>query len=222
MPLETLMKGVRAMFSAASTYGHLTCPPDQVPPPTRDLDPGTSPATAVLAGGCFWCTEAVFKAVDGILGVRSGYTGDTAETADYRTVCTGRTNHAEAIELTYDPATISFGRILQIFFTVAHDPTQKNRQGGDVGPQYRSAIFYSSADEQAVARAYIAQLEAAGVMNGRIQTTLEPLDSFFEAEDYHQDFAARNPHQPYIQAISQPKVGKLKKYFDNLLKSEAK
>lgn len=222
MPIAPFLNGMRAMFSAASSYGHLTCPPDQVPAPTRDLDAGPAPATAVFAGGCFWCTEAVFKAVDGVIGVRSGYTGDNAETADYRTVCTGRTNHAEAIEIAYDPATVSYGRLLQIFFTVAHDPTQKNRQGGDVGPQYRSAIFYTTPEEKAVATAYIEQLQEAGTINGRIQTTLEPLDQFFEAEDYHQDFAAKNPQQPYIQAISQPKVGKLEKYFSNLLKYEAK
>lgn len=208
------------MFSAQAAYGHLNVPPDRVPLPTGAFDPGPTPARAVLAGGCFWCTEAVFSAVDGVQSVRSGYTGDSEETADYRTVCTGRTRHAEAIEIVYDPKTVSYGRLLQLFFTVAHDPTQKNRQGHDVGPQYRSAIFYASEEERAFAAAYMAELNASGLISGRIETTLEPLGPFYEAEDYHRDFAARNPNQPYIQAVSRPKVDKLSRYFDDLLKAE--
>lgn len=208
------------MFSAQAAYGHLTVPPDRVPRPTGEFDAGPAPARAVFAGGCFWCTEAVFLAVDGVRSVRSGYTGDSEETADYRTVCTGRTKHAEAIEIVYDPQTVSYGQLLQIFFTVAHDPTQKNRQGNDVGPQYRSAIFYASEEERAFAARYIEELNASGLIANPIATTLEPLGAFYEAEDYHQDFAARNPNQPYIQAISRPKVDKLARYFDDLLKAE--
>ena len=150
--------------------------------------------------------------------MKSGYTGGTADTADYRTVCSGNTNHAEAIEITYDGSKTSFGQLLKIFFSVAHDPTQLNRQGNDVGRQYRSAIFYADQSQQDVARAYIAQLNASKVFSQPIVTTLEPLDEFYVAEDYHQDYAARNPNQPYIAYISAPKVDKLRQYFPERLK----
>ena len=194
--------------------------PDQFPDPATDIPLTSEPSIqrAVLAGGCFWCTEAVYRQLQGVTDVKSGYTGGTADTADYRTVCSGNTNHAEAIEITYDGSKTSFGQLLKIFFSVAHDPTQLNRQGNDVGRQYRSAIFYADQSQQDVARAYIAQLNASKVFSQPIVTTLEPLDEFYVAEDYHQDYAARNPNQPYIAYISAPKVNKLRQYFPERLK----
>jgi peptide-methionine (S)-S-oxide reductase len=194
----------------------------KLPLPTLDLAPADepSPATIVLAGGCFWCVEAVFLPVNGVLKVRSGYAGGTPETADYQSVCSGATDHAEVIEVTYDPAQVSLGRLLQLFFGVAHDPTQLNRQGNDRGRQYRSAIFYSTPRQREVAEAYIAQLDAAGVFPAPIATTLEPLDAFYEAEPYHQNYAARNPGQPYIVFTALPKVEKLKDAFPEALRTE--
>jgi peptide-methionine (S)-S-oxide reductase len=172
----------------------------------------------VLAGGCFWCTEAVYRDLNGVLGVRPGYAGDTKDTADYKTVCTGMTNHAEVIEVAYDADTINLGTILKIFFSIAHDPTQLNRQGNDVGRQYRSAVFYANEEQKRVAEAYIAQLQAAGAFDKPIATTLEPLTEFFEAEAYHHDYAARNPFQGYIRAVALPKVEKLRKVHGDKLK----
>ena len=190
-----------------------------LPLPTLDLAPADEPgpATIVLAGGCFWCVEAVFLPVNGVLKVRSGYAGGTPETADYQSVCSGSTDHAEVVEVTYDPEQVSLGRLLQLFFGVAHDPTQINRQGNDRGRQYRSAIFYSTPRQREVAEAYIAQLNAAGVFAAPIATTLEPLGEFYEAEAYHQNYAALHPGQPYIQAVAAPKVAKLCRYFPGLL-----
>jgi len=202
-----------------SLFGAKEWAPSDFPEPSSDLDAGeTTSRTAVIAGGCFWCTEAVFKQLEGVTAVRSGYCGGTPETADYRTVCSGMTGHAEAIEVTYDPRVISYGQILRVFFSVAHDPTQKNRQGNDMGPQYRSAVFFADEDEKQVAETYIAELDASGVFPGPVVTTLEPLETFFEAEAYHQDYAAQNPMQPYIMHISQPKVAKLRKAFPEKLK----
>ena len=175
-------------------------------------------ALAVLAGGCFWCTEAVYRELDGVLQVVSGYSGGSADTADYETVCTGRTEHAEVIQIAYDPSRLTFGALLRIFFAVAHDPTQLDRQGNDVGPQYRSAIFYADAEQERIAEAYIAQLDAAKVFGKPIVTQLEPLEKFFEAEAYHQNYAALHPGQPYIQAVAAPKVEKLRAYFGDALK----
>ena len=190
--------------------------------PDPKLDPplAAPPAerTAVLAGGCFWCVEAVFKELRGVKAVRSGYAGGTAATADYKSVCSGRTAHAEAIEVRYDAGQTTFGQLLKIHFSVAHDPTQKDRQGNDAGRQYRSAIFFEDEEQRRVAEAYIRQLDEAGVFGSPIATTLEPLDKFYEAEDYHQDYAARNPGQPYIAYIAQPKVEKLREAFPDKLK----
>ena len=192
-----------------------------LPFPELDLTPATDPAPAsiVLGGGCFWCTEAVFLSLDGVLSVRSGYAGGTAATANYQAVCSGSTDHAEVIEVAYDPARITLGRILQVFFDVAHDPTQLNRQGHDMGRQYRSAIFYRTPEQRRVAEAYIAQLNRAHAFESPIVTTLEPLEAFFEAEGYHQNYAARNPGQPYIQFSTVPKMAKLRDSFAPLLKA---
>ena len=174
--------------------------------------------TAVFAGGCFWCVEAVFKELRGVQSVRSGYAGDSAATANYRDVCSGMTKHAEAIEIVYDASQTTFGQLLKIHFSVAHDPTHKDRQGNDVGRQYRSAIFVSGEEQRRVAEAYIRQLNGAGVFASPIVTTLEPLETFYPAEDYHQDYGARNPGQPYIVYIAQPKVDKLRENFEDRLK----
>ncbi|HEY9568862.1 MAG TPA: peptide-methionine (S)-S-oxide reductase MsrA [Thalassobaculum sp.] len=193
--------------------------PSTFPDPALDVPAGgAGERTAVLAGGCFWCTEAVFKELAGVRNVRPGYAGGTAETADYRTVCTGTTGHAEAIAVTYDPSVISYGALLKVFFSVAHDPTQLDRQGNDRGPQYRSAVFPADAEEQRVAEAYIAQLDDAGVFAAPIVTTVEPLERFYEAEADHYDYAARNPAQPYIVHVSTPKVEKLRHAYPTKLK----
>lgn len=196
-------------------------PADQFPDPAIDIPPDRTgtPHTVVLGGGCFWCTEAVFVKLDGVISVVSGYAGGTADTADYRTVCSGMTDHAEVIRVRYDPSRISYGQILKVFFAVAHDPTHLNRQGNDIGRQYRSAIFYADDEQRKVAAAYIEQLKQAKVFPTPIVTTLEPLEQFFEAEDYHQDFVARNPAQPYVAAVALPKVKKLEKAFKDKLKT---
>lgn len=194
--------------------------PDEFPDPNLDVAPDDTSGEqrVVLAGGCFWCVEAVYAEVEGITGLTSGYAGGTAETADYDTVCSGRTNHAEAVEVRFDPTQISFGQVLKLFFSVAHDPTTLNRQGADVGRQYRSAIFYTSPEQQKVASAYIDQLDEAGVFRGKIVTELQPLEQFFVGEEYHQGYAAAHPNQPYIAAVAMPKVQKLRRYFSGSLK----
>jgi len=191
--------------------------PDPVPVP----DAGDAGNSIVLAGGCFWCTEAVYAQLDGVLSVRPGYAGGSEATANYDDVCTGTTGHAEAIEIVFDPARVPLGEVLKIFFSIAHDPTQVNRQGADVGSQYRSAIFYANEAQHLIAERYIAQIEAAGLFDAPIATTLEPLHRFYVAESYHHDYAARNPWQPYIRAVAAPKVEKLRKTHGDLLKDRA-
>ena len=183
------------------------------PVPAFDVKPAGGKQTAVLAGGCFWCMEAVFKQVDGVEEVISGYSGGTKDTAKYDIVSTGRTGHAEAVFVTYDPAKISYGQILRIFFSVAHDPTTLNRQGPDVGTQYRSAIFYAGEDQRRVAEAYIKQINDAHVLHGPIVTQVVPLDKFYTAEACHQDYAAQHASNPYIVNVADPKVEKLKKMY---------
>lgn len=194
--------------------------PDAVPPPAFDIAAADDCGEVVLAGGCFWCTEAVFCRLDGVRAVMPGYAGGAADTANYKAVCSGDTGHAEVVRVVYDPARISYGQLLCVFFSVAHDPTQKNRQGNDVGTQYRSAIFAADPAQRDVAAAYIRQLDASGIFHAPIATTLEPLEVFFVAESYHHDYAALNPGQPYIQAVAQPKVEKLEHYFGERLKPD--
>ena len=191
--------------------------PEDFPDPIVDsaLADKAGQSRAVLAGGCFWCVEAVYKNLEGVSSVKSGYAGGSAETADYETVSTGTTNHAEAVEVLYDPSRISFGQILKVFFAIAHDPTQLNRQGPDTGRQYRSAIFYADDEQKRVAEAYIDQLNKARVFDAPIVTEVAPLKAFFEAETYHQDYAARNPSNPYIVYNAQPKVTKLRSYQES-------
>ena len=191
--------------------------PERFPDPVDDL-PAEGIRKAVLAGGCFWCVEAVYLNLEGVKSVTSGYAGGDAAHANYEAVCTGTTGHAEVVEIEYDSRVIRYGQLLKIFFSVAHDPTQKDRQGNDRGPQYRSAIFYQSPEEHAVAKAYIQQLDNAGAFTAPIATTLEPLEAFYRGEDYHQNFAHHNPHQGYIVHVAKPKVEKLAHAFPDLLK----
>jgi peptide-methionine (S)-S-oxide reductase len=190
--------------------------PEQFPDPVVDaaLADKAGQSRAILAGGCFWCVEAVYKNLEGVSSVKSGYAGGTKETADYETVSSGTTDHAESVEVVYDPSRISYGQILKVFFAIAHDPTQLNRQGPDTGRQYRSAIFYMDGEQQRVAQAYIDQLNKAHVFDQPIVTEVVPLEAFYQAETYHQDYAARNPLNPYIVFNAQPKVRKLRSYQD--------
>ncbi len=176
--------------------------------------------TVVLAGGCFWCTEAVFNQIAGVEKVVSGYAGGDAATANYDAVCGGKTGHAEAIQVTYDPNKISYEQLLKIFFGVAHDPTQLNRQGADRGTQYRSAIFYSDPEQKRIAEAYIQQLEQAKVFDAPIVTEVAPLKAFYPAEEHHQNFCSLNPWNPYVMGVANPKVKKTKKQFPELLKNK--
>ena len=173
----------------------------------------------MFAGGCFWCTEAVFEQIKGVENVVSGYAGGDRKSAHYDIVSAGRTDHAESIQITFDPAKISYGQLLKIFFSVAHDPTQLNRQGPDQGRQYRSAIFFGNPEQKRVAEAYIQQLEQAHVFSKPIVTQVSELQAFYPAEEYHQDFVQRNPTHPYVMANAIPKLQKLKKEYGGLLKS---
>ncbi|WP_370233529.1 peptide-methionine (S)-S-oxide reductase MsrA [Alloalcanivorax venustensis] len=193
--------------------------PDRFPDPVEDVPTDQDVGRAVLAGGCFWCVEAVYQPLDGVQSVVSGYAGGDAESANYEAVCSGRTGHAEVVEVRYDPHRISYGALLKLFFAVAHDPTQKDRQGNDRGPQYRSAIFPVDDAQRKVAEDYIQQLGNAGAFTAPIVTTLEPGHPFHPAEDYHQDFARRNPNQPYITHVAKPKLEKLHAAFPEMLKT---
>jgi peptide-methionine (S)-S-oxide reductase len=192
--------------------------PIPVPPPAVDapLKSAGTVETAVLAGGCFWGVQAVYQHVNGVRSAVSGYAGGTKETADYDLVSRGRTSHAEAVEITFDPSVISYGTILRIFFSVVHDPTQRDRQGPDVGPHYRSAIFSTDAEQQRIATAYVAQLDAVNVFGKAIATQLNGAVPFYPAEAYHQDYATLHPNEPYILIHDRPKVEHLKTMFPTL------
>jgi peptide-methionine (S)-S-oxide reductase len=172
--------------------------------------------TAVFAGGCFWGTQSVFERVKGVLKTTAGYAGGSAETATYAQVTTETTGHAESVRVVYDPSKITYGQLLRVFFSVAHDPTQLNRQGNDVGTSYRSAIFYTNDEQRKISQAYIAQLDAAHVFPKQIVTQVVPLKGFYDAEQYHQDYALHNPDNPYIQVCDRPKIEALKKQFPEL------
>jgi peptide-methionine (S)-S-oxide reductase len=189
-------------------------PAPAIDAPKEPSRPG-APAlqTVVLAGGCFWGVQAVFQHVKGVSQAVSGYAGGTRDTASYEVVSSGRTGHAESVQVTFDPRQISYGRILQIYFSVAHDPTQLNRQGPDSGPQYRSAIFYRDDSQKSIAQAYIAQLDKAGVFKHPIVTQMSPLTEFYPAEAYHQDYATLHPSSPYIAFNDLPKVENLQRVF---------
>lgn len=184
-----------------------------IPAPAVDVQGADGVQTAVLAGGCFWGVQGVFQHTAGVVNAASGYAGGSKMTADYNLVSTGTTGHAESVQIKYDPKKISYGKILQIFFSVVHDPTQLNRQGPDSGTQYRSAIFTTSDEQKKVADAYIAQLNAAKVYRKPIVTKVGPLEGFYQAEAYHQDYLTLNPTAPYIAYNDIPKVENLKKLF---------
>ena len=186
-----------------------------LPPPALD-PPQTGEQKAVFAGGCFWGVDAVFKSVKGVQRVVSGYAGGKQSTAHYEMVGSGRTGHAESVEVTYDPAQISYGKLLEVFFSVAHDPTQLNRQGPDEGTQYRSAIFYANENQKQVADAYVRQLEEAHAFKHKIVTQVTPLTGFYPAEGYHQNYLALHPNEPYILFNDLPKLDHLKKEFPDL------
>ncbi|MEJ7605261.1 MAG: peptide-methionine (S)-S-oxide reductase MsrA [Bryobacteraceae bacterium] len=202
------------VFSCLSLSAAVTALPD----PSVDVPAAKGKQKAVFAGGCFWCTEVVFEQLAGIEKVVSGYAGGKQADARYDQVSAGRTEHAEAIEITYDPAKISYGQLLKVFFSVAHDPTQLNRQGPDSGRQYRSAIFYKDAEQKKVSEAYVSQLNEAKVFGKPIVTVLGQLDSFYPAEEYHQDFVKRNPGHPYVVVNALPKIQKVKKEFPALVR----
>lgn len=193
-------------------------PKTPVPPATVDASLASSPGkqTAVFAGGCFWGTQSVFERVKGVVKTTAGYAGGSASTATYDQVTTETTGHAESVEVVYDPSKLTYGQLLRVFFSVAHDPTQLNRQGPDVGTSYRSAIFYLNDDQRRIASAYIAQLDNAKVFPGRIVTQVTALKGFYPAESYHQDYALHHPDNPYIQVCDRPKVEMLKQQFPEL------
>lgn len=197
-------------------------PKTAIPPPKADLPLASTPGkqTAVFAGGCFWGTQAVFQRVRGVVKTTAGYAGGSASSATYDQVTTETTGHAESVEVVYDPSKITYGQLLRVFFSVAHDPTQLNRQGPDVGTSYRSVIFYPNDDQKRIATAYIAQLDEAKVFPGRIVTQVTPLKGFYRAEDYHQDYAIHNPNSSYIQVCDRPKIEMLKQQFPELFINE--
>ncbi len=197
-------------------------PAVSIPSPLIDQPLATSKgsATAVLAGGCFWGIQAVFEHVKGVTRVTAGYSGGAAGTAQYETVSSGATGHAESVRITYDPSQVSYGQLLKVYFSVAHDPTELNRQGPDEGTQYRSAIFYASDEQRRIAEAYIDQLNKAKVYSRSIATQVVPLKGFYPAEDYHQDYAVHHPNDPYIRINDLPKVDHLRETLPELFVSK--
>jgi peptide-methionine (S)-S-oxide reductase len=205
-----LLIGVKKMVLGAERK-------EPIPAPVVDEQhPAAGHQTAVFAGGCFWGVQTVFQRVKGVTATTAGYSGGTAATATYNQVSSEETGHAEAVKVVFDPAKISYGTLLRIFFSVVHDPTELNRQGPDVGTSYRSAIFFTSLEQQKVAAAYIAQLDAAHVFPKPIVTQVVPLKAFYDGEDYHQDYAEKNPNNPYIQVCDVPKTAALKQQFPEL------
>ena len=193
-------------------------PRSPIPPPKTDAALAQTPGkqVAVFAGGCFWGTQSVFERVKGVLATTAGYAGGSAATATYAQVTQENTGHAESVRVVYDPAKITYGQLLRVFFAVVHDPTQLNRQGPDVGTSYRSAIFFTSEEQRQLSLAYIAQLDAAKVFSRPIVTQVTPLKGFYDAESYHQDYALHNPSNPYIQVCDRPKIEALKQQFPEL------
>jgi peptide-methionine (S)-S-oxide reductase len=193
-----------------------------VPAPAVDEVKATAPGkqTAVVAGGCFWGIQAVFQHVRGVISATSGYAGGSAKTADYETVSGGRTGHAESVQIVYDPSQVTYGELLRVFFSVAHDPTELNRQGPDEGTQYRSAIFYGTEEQKRIAEAYIAQLDHAKVFHHKIVTQVVALQGFYPAEGYHQNYATIHPNDPYIVYNDAPKVANLRREFPEMYKGK--
>jgi peptide-methionine (S)-S-oxide reductase len=207
------------LVGAALIFGRGAIAESAVKIPAPAMDVSTAPAaseTAVFAGGCFWGIQGVFQHTKGVTLAVSGYAGGEKNTASYETVSTGSTGHAESVQVTYDPKVISYGKLLQVYFSVAHDPTQLNHQFPDTGTQYRSAVFYKDAQQKQVTEAYIAQLNAAHVYKNKIVTQVTPLKGFYAAENYHQDYATIHPDQPYIATYDLPKIGNLKTMFPDV------
>lgn len=206
--------GISGMMPAAMAQEGIA-----IPAPTLNISQVEGAQTVVLAGGCFWGVQGVFQNVEGVLSAVSGYAGGTAETANYPAVTTGRTGHAEAVKVKFDPSKISYGEILQIYFSASHDPTQLNRQGPDHGPQYRSAIFPQNEEQAEAAKAYISQLNKERIYNAAIVTKIESGETFYPAEDYHQDYMVNNPSQPYIVMNDLPKLDHLKRLFPERIRA---
>lgn len=216
--LRTLARSAALLLAALPILSCHAATDAPVPPAKTDVTLAAVPSrtTAVFAGGCFWGTQAVFERVKGVVETTAGYSGGSAATAHYDDVTTETTGHAESVCVVYDPSKITYGQLLRIFFSVAHDPTQLNRQGNDVGTSYRSAIFYANDEQKLIAADYIAQLDAAHVFPKPIVTQLVPLKGFYSAEEYHQDYALKNPDNPYIYVCDRPKIAALKKEFPDL------
>ena len=221
MPSSTRL----ALVLFASLLGATACsakagpsPSAALPAPVQDAPRAATAGqqTAVISGGCFWGIQAVFQHVKGVISATSGYSGGSAKTAEYEVVSTGETGHAESVQIVYDPSQITYGELLRVFFSVAHDPTQLNRQGPDEGTQYRSSIFYNNDEQKRIADAYIAQLDQAKVFSSPIVTKVVPLQAFYPAEAYHQNYAALHPNQPYIMFNDAPKVAHLRQEFPEI------
>jgi peptide-methionine (S)-S-oxide reductase len=216
--LRKFVNALLLMWLGATIACHASSAAVKLPNPATDepLSKTRSSETVVLAGGCFWGIQAVFEHVKGVTSATAGYSGGSASTAQYETVSTGRTGHAESVKVVYDPSQVSFGQILKVFFSVAHDPTELNRQGPDDGTQYRSVIFYASEDQHRVARAYIDQLNGAKIFPEPIVTQVVALQAFYPAEGYHQDYAEHHPNEPYIAINDLPKLDHLKQMLPEL------
>jgi peptide-methionine (S)-S-oxide reductase len=214
-PVAPRHLGVGFLLAASVAFAGGNPP---IPPISTDLPLAARPGkeTAVFAGGCFWGVQSVFQRVKGVLSTTAGYAGGSAKTATYQQVITETTGHAESVEVTFDPSRITYGQLLRIYFSVAHDPTQLNRQGPDRGTSYRSEIFYTSDEQARLAKAYIAQLDQQKVFPKPIVTLVSPLKGFYRAEDYHQDYAYHNPDNPYIQVCDRPKIAALQQQFPEL------
>jgi peptide-methionine (S)-S-oxide reductase len=214
--LRVLAMGVKAMV-----FGQVRT--EKLPAPLLDEPHGAGHMeTAVFAGGCFWGVQTTFERIKGVTATTAGYSGGTKETANYSAVSSETTGHAESVKVVFDPSRISYGALLRVFFSVVHDPTQMNRQGPDVGTSYRSVIFFTSPEQEKIANAYIAQLDAAKAFPKKIVTQVVPLKDFYDAEDYHQDYAEKNPDNPYIQVCDIPKVKALKAQFPELFQDYGK
>ena len=213
-----VLLGCVVWWGVRVSSGHPTEPRGLFPPPAIDEGLSGQPGkeTAVLAGGCFWGVQGVFQHVKGVKSVASGYSGGTVANPYYELVSSGSTGHAESVQVTYDPSKITYGKLLMIFFSIAHDPTQKDRQGPDIGTQYRSAIFYQNAEQKRIAEAYIEQINAAKVYGRAIATEVVPFSAFYQAEDYHQDYLTKHPDDRYIQFNDLPKIDRLKKTYPEL------
>jgi peptide-methionine (S)-S-oxide reductase len=221
--MSSFVSRISALLLMVTIAGVAACnagdrPAANIPSPAVDAPLATAKAqqTAVIAGGCFWGIQAVFQHVKGVISATSGYSGGAASTAEYETVSNGDTGHAESVRITYDPSQITYGQLLRVFFSVAHDPTQLNRQGPDTGTQYRSSIFYANDEQKRIAEAYIAQLDKAKVYPHPIVTQVVALKAFYPAEAYHQDYAAHHPDNPYIVYNDAPKVANLRQQFPDL------